>query len=363
MATITGKTFEHRETLKAYGAKFNSVEKYWTVDDSQAEAIKALNLAAVIVTVDASAPKVEPLPPAPTVAPTFPVENGTQMVGDDMTYHNAFRLQNPSQFAGFSSLVAMVDLVKSLPRKGDHWIANEPDFYGVSMSEALSFATNGWSAGVDEAQKVVDLFNAEHAERLTRAYGVAGGRVNVGRLMAGNPMHMSRRQRAPGRRVVTLFVANGMQAVIKPRTALIRAACVAAIADLLEIAGYSCEIVGVSHVVRSSDEKPYSQIAVTLKHAGEALNLSDVVFGLGHPAMHRRLNFAVKHISPNRTDMFRTVPAFGKTHVPPPNSFFISQPTETMQEAMRVAGRDLASKARALFPFIVPADLPVKLTA
>ncbi|MDT9703008.1 hypothetical protein, partial [Streptomyces sp. P17] len=40
------------------------------------------------------------------------------------------------------------------------------------------------------------------------------------------------------------------------------------------------------------NDMPGAQTAVTLKHAGEKLNLDDLVFALGHPSFLRRFNFA-----------------------------------------------------------------------
>jgi hypothetical protein len=227
----------------------------------------------------------------------------TNFHGDDFTYSGRFDQKNPVAFFGFSSLAALVRFVEAIPasisesqnyrrNRGWHDDASEAEWFGTkNMGEALALARDGWPEGVELAREVMEFIEGETATRRLRTYGVAGGRVNVGRMLSGHPLHMRRREAQPARKNVTVFVETGMAANVGASDMIIRAALAAAICDTLEKNGYSAELVTVSSG-SYNDGRAASQIAVTLKHAGEKLNINDVVFALGHPSYLRRLEFA-----------------------------------------------------------------------
>lgn len=225
------------------------------------------------------------------------------------------------------------------------------------MPAALRLARDGWSEGVDLAESL----DVPPSSARRRRYGVAGGSVNVGRMLAGHPAHMRSRPRQPGKRVVTLFVETFMSAGIDPDNAIIRAALIARIADAMEREGYSCEIVAI--VTTTSDMGSSAttghQHAITLKQAGERLALPDIVFALGHPSFFRRMVFASvgdadECRSTHGTQGFPT-DAFANDHPTARNEFYIRKLTLAQQQ--RLDDDDPYS----MLEFIEPVDLPVSL--
>lgn len=307
--TLTGNTFPHRDRLKQLGGRWDASARNWQFDWlSPSDLAELKNLPGCVV-----AAPTEPSPrPRRTVDDavelidrierrTEHAEHGTtepRVYGDDQRYLNYFKDKNPLSFFGFSSVGAMVDFIERIPRekrtgaRDEGFETRNTTWTGTpSMSAAIDLARNGWQKGADDAARVLETLDVEHALERRRSYAVAGGAVSVGRMLAGNPAHMIKRPKLPGRRVITLFTDYAASYRIKPENLLVRAACVAAIADILESSGYSCEIVAVSSGRRPTD-KPAMQFAVTVKQAGEKLNVSDAAFALGHPSFLRRFQFA-----------------------------------------------------------------------
>lgn len=361
MAKITGNTFAHRNYLRTVG-NWNGVGKFWTVPDNATEYLDAIrNLGGMTVTLDGDAkpetvPTVErkPVPVATQAGRTIVYGNRTDRL-------NTFADKNPIVFAGFQSLNDCVEFVANINysqfdgRRSTGWQLSS--WNGTNnMKEALDLARNGWSTGVDKAKEALAILEADQAKTRQRLYSVAGGRVNVGKMLAGNPLHMSRRARQPGKKVVTLFVELVMSNSVPVDDAINRAASVASMCDLLELSGYSCEIVGVN------SSRMY-QVTIELKAAGEALNLNDLVFALGHPSMLRRLCFAIAAVNPAMSrhwgSMGETSVAFDDTTPVDPGSFYIGGLTNTNQN--RIKGKTFIERVRSTFPIIVPDNFPVTL--
>lgn len=206
---------------------------------------------------------------------------------------------------------------------------------------------------------MLELFAIDHARVKRRSYGVAGGSVSVGRLLAGNPMHMRQRPPQPGRKVVRLFVQACNSAIITAENMTVRAAIVAAMADMLERQGFSCEIIAIDCRNGSLGIKPVFQCATILKQAGEKLNLSDLTFALGHPSYLRRFGFALFSACDELISHWESqgVPkdAFNDHFKPKRNEFYIPK------LSTNVKGATLADKARAMLPHIMPLNMPIRI--
>lgn len=301
MIIATGRTFEHRDLLRSMGGRFDQTEKRWEFDRLSAGSLAKLKTLVGVFTAEvASAPR-----PIDDLVDTLSAILGVgqdgrtkrtgrcRIVGDDRTYHDHFADKNPAAFFGFSSLGRFVDYVANLPvdQRRTGWTSGGTSFHGTdTMREALDLARNGWSDGLDRAMATLERLAVDNPRVKRRHASLAGGTVSVGRMLAGNPAHMIRRPKQPGSRVVTLFVETGCSAYISTDSMTDRAAIIAATVDLMENAGYSCTIVAVD---TSTDRgQAIYQLAVTLKEAGERLNLPDLIFALGHPSFLRRFSFA-----------------------------------------------------------------------
>lgn len=382
--TVSGNTYNYRDILKQKGFKFDGDDKTWSYHgELPSRDIDYLRkLIGCMVNIDKSTS------PAPINTEEWlrqirakhpePVQHGNKrgaIYGDDETYFNHFCEKNPAAFFGFSSVAEMLKYIDDIPTsvindhsRNDGWErdSNALRFTATrDMKHAFELAKDGWKEGTEKAAKIAEIISSENPNVKQRKFSVAGGSVNVGRLLAGNPANMKKREKLPGSRNITLFVDIGMLAVIDTEKAILRAACVAAICDLIEQHKYSCEIVAVQ---RSIDMSGYSgsaayQFACTVKHAGERLNLDDVVFMLGHPSVTRRFGFALKASAPELRGIWRGMGAsramFTDKYKPKKNDLYIEHLTPEMQNL--ITGNTLYEKARSMINMIVDEDFPIEV--
>ena len=167
---------------------------------------------------------------------------------------------------------------------------------GVDFDGALHLARDGWPEGTRRAEKQTMTLADKLAPQLVRdeyrferAPGVC---FDMSRVLTGDPdcwiepyeTHVA----GPGRPLV-LVVSGNASAAVSSETIMRRGATLAAFAILLERAGRACEIV-LSMCARGDSLTAVD--LVTLKHAGQPLNVDVATFALGHPATLRRLSFA-----------------------------------------------------------------------
>ena len=352
MITVTGRTFDYRDLLKSMGGRWNNADRNWQflyLDAAQIATLAAMP-GLFVVGNHATPPAIQP---------------STKIIGDDPTFFNYFADQNPTVFFGFSSVGAFADHVAALDRPAPDdstrddgaWRETERyrRFTGTdSMAHALDLARNGWIDGIGMgARLTVDV-----AQSKRRQASVAGGVVSVERMLSGDPRHMIRRTRQPGRRNVRLFVAAGMAREIGQSVATFRALLIGAMVDLLETNGYRCELIAVSsscHV--SSKREPRDQFAIRIKDARDRLNLLDMTFALGHPSFSRRLIFACADVLPELNIHSKNAivrPAFDTSEPMAPNEFYIS----AIHPAQAAT---LTDDPMSILPFIEPNNLPIKI--
>lgn len=291
----------------------------------------------------------------------------THIIGNDETHLNAFTRKNPTAFVGFSSFDDMVDFIERTP----HHIRNErannryagwetgdgrDKFAGSrDMVHAIRIAREGWPEGAAMVARIAELLTTEHAVNRKRLYAVAGGRANVARMLAGNPAHMISRPKRDARKIVTLYVELTASAAISAQNLMIRAATVTAICDILEAQEYSCNIVAVK---TSAISGMSFQVAVEIKRAGEALNVDNVAFALGHPSMLRRFCFALAAHSDGLRRFWSSMGMPEETFDDgdePDNSYYFKK--LDMSDQDKVQGRNLEERARSLIPLVLPYSL------
>lgn len=196
--------------------------------------------------------------------------------------------------------------------------ANNVKFRGAeSVESAIKMCLRGWPEGAERVAKLRDKINAAHpVSRQYAVYGVAGAIPNVQRCIAGNPQHMKRLDtaRARQRPVITLINHMGGLATVSADCFLNKCAVIAAVIDSIEAAGYSCHLIGASQVTNASGDY-LCGTAVTIKEAGDALDIGRVAFGIGHVAMLRRILFGVRSSDTDNKqigDGMGTTAEFGK---------------------------------------------------
>lgn len=376
LITVTGRTFDHRELLLRHGGRWNNADRNWQFDHLSASQIATFRstVGLVVVETASTADDIGNMPRdefdrllANLIGDksTRPINNQrSNLYGDDPTYHNHFADQNPSAFFGFSSLAAFTDYVDGQPlhvtrdpgRTGWDTDVLSQAFSGTaSMSEAVKIARQGWGEGVDRALDMIDRLSLANPRVRRRKPSLAGGVVNVGRMLSGDPAHMVRRPKQPGTKVVTFFVEAGCSGVINASTMAHRAAAIGAMIDIMEQVGYSCTVVATDTSLGHDDRAKY-QLTVTVKESGERLNLSDLMFALGHPSFLRRLSFAtccsVGETRSIWTGQGAPSNAFDEDHPCGPGEFYVPVLTSTQQRA-------LTDDPLSMIPFVTPANLPI----
>lgn len=393
---VTGKTWDIRDRLKSLGGRWNADNKGWEFYTLSPEHRSEFKAHVGVMIADKPGdpgpshqsprhtPMTEqrrkPITDADTLIANAmdsyrrerrQAENDrkTNMFGDDPTWFNYFADQNPIGFWGFSSLSAMVKYLENLPesdRNGCGWESRDFEWTKTEcMVDAIDIARKGWNEGVELAQEVHEQLIGRHANQRRRKHSVSGGSVNIGRLLAGNPDHMISRPKQPGKKVITFFVEGFMSSGIDSENAIIRAALIGAIADILEINGFSCEIVSITTTLTiGRDGIPAFQVATMLKAAGETLDLNDVIFGLGHPSFCRRFCFGCVGSDHDLRNVWRYMGApsrvFTASHSTKANEFFIDKINLADQGKIDDSA-PLINKAMQIFDIVFKQNLPIEL--
>ena len=185
---------------------------------------------------------------------------------------------------------------------------------GLDYRDSIRVALAGWTEGAEQAARLRDKITAAnpHGPRLAR-WDVAGAYPNMARALAGNPLHMRRMDSARLKRrpVLTLVSHFGAMSSVDGDTMLRRAAVVAAIVDAVESAGYSSQVIAWTASSHNGNSKTGAETACVLKDAGQPLDVARLAFGLGHPALLRRMTFAARAAMPSLRILGETM---GRTH-------------------------------------------------
>lgn len=381
LTTIAGRTFEHRETLKSMGARWDETRRVWTharLSDSDRQRLRALGLTLTGA--------VTPPPPGigdqPELPASTPIRGGTAHSvdtcphhGSEHSYRGKFAEQKTLASFGFASLAEHVEFVRAIPAaisrdsRGNRNVGWKltPErlrFTATAdMAAALELAENGWQEGADAASEIVELLAGDHAKRKRSQPSLSGGNVNVGRMLAGNPRHMRKRRHVDGNRTATLYVDGGSPANVPANILIARAGVVAAISDMMENQGYSCEIVIVNTPTTQDRDISAYQSATRIKTAGDKLNISDIVFALGHAGFLRRIVFATVAVEPNCAPIWDNMgfpsPPFTSKHQPGRNEFHIKK--IELNSVSKVRLTSTYDTAHSIFKLIAPDNLPIRL--
>jgi hypothetical protein len=165
-------------------------------------------------------------------------------------------------------------------------------------SEALQVARDGFT----EIRPLVDAITnaittevvAREVPRVKRRNVIAGGAVNVGRVMTGAPKCFTQYSRvmSPGvARVLRIAVSVSNVAAVNNAMIRARGAAIVSLVDALTRKGWACEVwaCAASEVMGSA---AVVSTEVCIQQASAPLDVDSLMFQLAHPAMFRRLVFA-----------------------------------------------------------------------
>ncbi len=181
----------------------------------------------------------------------------------------------------------------------------KPDWYGcASWEEAKDLALIGWKDGLQEIEK----YRAEIIPRVTekvyrpqQKFDVAGYNVDIGSYLASQPEYFIARdydQRNYPGKIYTIVSSISFSQHIMPSTIMQRGAIVCALVDAIEYAGHRTEVIcnWVTSNKRRNKRRNHGawlEVDITIKKVDQPLDLSELSFCLGHPAMLRRIVFSL----------------------------------------------------------------------
>lgn len=168
---------------------------------------------------------------------------------------------------------------------------------GVGYEGALRLAAEGWPEGVQQIQAMAQLVPT--GQLPTRSYDVAGDYPDVSRALGGDPRNMVRRGKVQTPRpTVTIAVNVCVNGMVDGKMKMNYGAALTGLVDRLESKGTRVELLCTDAATK--DFGHMISTAWTVKRAQDTLDLSAIAFSVAHPAMARRLCFAMyEHCPPD----------------------------------------------------------------
>lgn len=194
----------------------------------------------------------------------------------------------------FDNLPDFVRWIENTPRR---WRIQDSRRYaehswdlGVGWEGALKLARDGWPEGIKQLSALAATVPNDVV--VTKTYGVAGEMPDVPRYLAGDPFNMVHRgkTRVP-KPTMTIGINISASGATNARDFANYGAAMVALVDHLESRRVRVELYGV--FAGTPNGGRHFSMTWNIKRAEDALDLSAVAFSLGHPAMLRRLGFAM----------------------------------------------------------------------
>jgi hypothetical protein len=162
---------------------------------------------------------------------------------------------------------------------------------GVSYDQALELARTGWSEGAKDLSDRLAAHMPPRDKEDSWRYDVAGELPDIGRYLAGDPVHMRRHGHPKGHQpIVSIAVNIRLQSNVKASAMANYGAALVAVIDQIEHHGKRVELM-VTFATRQTGSRVSAGWMV--KRAEDALDLAAVAFSVAHPAASRRIGFAM----------------------------------------------------------------------
>lgn len=202
----------------------------------------------------------------------------------------------------YDSLGGLIeDALKPAPKMGN-WRPSrgyQPGFHSVpSFEEAANLAFN-WQDGVKRMSKIrADIAMGKQWRKTIYRRPNMPGSLMMGDFLAGHPEPYAAIRRKPDDNarkgkspVVKVYINLACSAMISNTALEARGAAVLAMVDAIEAAGYAAEVIVGSHSRVGRNTYDYK---VTVKRAGDKLNVNSVAFAMGNPDTFRRFIFGAR---------------------------------------------------------------------
>jgi hypothetical protein len=171
---------------------------------------------------------------------------------------------------------------------------------------AIKLGREGWSEGWESIRPIVDHYLSNMTSRIERQvweYDVTGSILDVAAFCIGEPEHWQTSEptvaEGLGNKLIRVVCCIGARGMVDPECIRARGAAMTALVTLLEHAGHSVQVEAVSPAALNSENgTPDLEVRVMVKAFGEPLDGPRLAFALSHPAMLRRLVFAIRNNHP-----------------------------------------------------------------
>jgi hypothetical protein len=177
--------------------------------------------------------------------------------------------------------------------------------YTPSLENAVTLGYEGWAEVRPEVERQFGELETQIAEKLDTMFtvfnNVVGGCVDVGTYLSGRPDcmidFMPEEQDRMGR-VVKIVVNLTASAYVTGETLKKRGIVACALIDAIHKLGVGVEI-WAEMAISTKFDKPSDAYSALIKvhDSSEMMDINNIMFGLCHPAMFRRVGFSLLELS------------------------------------------------------------------
>lgn len=208
------------------------------------------------------------------------------------------------RFSGVAALLARLEQ-EPKPGAGDSSRDDDRDEKwdgGVGYDGAVKLLRDGWKDGAILVSELINAIEVRPAlgDVIQWQQDYRGPVFDMGEYAIGNPECCLEIEyvKGDGARYLDLYVNFAVAWMVPAAVVMARAAAVATLVEALEAGGIRCRLsaMNYSHVAHGSGGL-FSSV-VRVKDYDEPFHLQDAAFALGHPAMRRRISFAIDERSP-----------------------------------------------------------------
>jgi hypothetical protein len=233
-----------------------------------------------------------------------------QTTRDEKKKHSVTRYESFSEF---------MDHVESPVTNGESRNDGRAEWFGTpNFAAAMTLAREGWPEGLERIQKLtarLEHVTGSMVHKPEVQWDVAGDFADAGLFTTGVPECMgsfveSEQVTAGSGKIVRILMNLSASCCVDVETIMRRGAAACALADALETAGRSVEIIMSAATNYGWNVETY----VPVKAAGEALEMDRMAFLLAHPSSFRRLIFSAWEHEPEhirKANEYRTGGSYG----------------------------------------------------
>ena len=210
------------------------------------------------------------------------------------------------EFGSWGELIDYAARVPTVTAKSEQHsrFVRDDDWYGTpDFPAALNLALNGWTDAETKARTLSSVLFNKVSSLVEHDYPVSdieGVDIEMGAYTRGEPECWTRFEKVmeEGEGKIARIVFNGFfSAGINHDVIIARGAAVAALVDLLEYSGTRCEVI---YHCPFNDPIHFRTL---IKSADQPLDLSRLMFAVGHPSMFRRIMFSALEHNPERESL------------------------------------------------------------